>query len=165
MVNEVGATGQRAVGRTVAKKRPQDYTGQQKLRGEREKKDAIAEAAERMAMTDSPAALRNNEPIDYTEETRLANFPVEPVDVQVEVKPRKYKVRVVCDIEKMVFGREVIDPGDFDINGRLNEGVPPENAKMPLLGGLRFYDFEEGQEYIVDGPLYEHLRELNFIYE
>jgi hypothetical protein len=166
--NESGASGQRAVGRTQQRKRPQDYTGQEKLKGERDKAEQIEEAAERMAMADGPiTVLRNTEPVDYTDEAHLASVPVDELatDPQVEVKPRRYKVRVVCDIEQMTFRREVLDPGDFDYRGRLNPGVDMAVAKMPLLGGLRYYDFEEGKEYIVDEPLYQHLRALGFIYE
>src|SRR5271170_2595631 len=128
--NNEGAAGQRAVGRTQQKKRPQDYTGQMKVQGERERADEIEEAAQRMAMTDAPvaAAVRNAEPVDLTDEYRLAHFPVEPQEVQVEVKPRRYKVRVVCDIEQMVYGREVVDPGDFGPDGRLNPGVDAATA-------------------------------------
>jgi hypothetical protein len=166
--NESGASGQRAVGRTQQRKRPQDYTGQEKLKGERGRAEQIEEAAERMAMADGPiTVLRNSDPVDYTDEARRNAAPPVPLqdDPQVEVKPRRYKVRVVCDIEQMTFRREILDPGDFDYRGRLNEGVDPALARMPLLGGLNYYDFEEGKEYIVDEPLYQHLRLLGFIYE
>jgi hypothetical protein len=111
-------------------------------------------AAEQMTMAEQAKAQANSDTMDYTDANRPMPEPL-PVVETVPVKPRVHKIRVVAPIEDMVFGKEVIDPGDFS---------DPSNPRMPVIGSLKHYDFEEGREYLVDDDMYNHLSELGYIY-
>lgn len=104
-----------------------------------------------------PEILENNE--SESELYDNADIPLpEPkqnsVQSAVDVQRRKVIVRVNSKIEQMTFGREVIDPGDRDAN-------PPRD---PVLGNLRFYDFEENHRYKVPVDLALHLEEKGYLY-
>lgn len=97
---------------------------------------------------------RTKEVTDYTDAARPKVEPMPAANVPHE--PREYVVRLVASIENMTFGREIIDPGDFS---------DPANPRMPMVGGLKSYNFIENKLYKVDEPLYQHLRELGYLYE
>lgn len=79
-------------------------------------------------------------------------------DVDVQVVAKKEAIRVNFPIEDMTYGREVIDPGDFDeLTGVF--------TRAPRLGNLRILNFEEGRKYIVDKDVADHLRSLGYINE
>lgn len=128
--------------------------------------EELAAAAERMAVATEAAVVSNSEVIDMTDEGRKAQAKIEALQAQpvgpVEVKPQVHRVRVLADIEDMVFGREVIDPGNYADP----DFVPgTTDLRMPTLGALRFYNFLEGREYIVDHDMYLHLKSLDYIWD
>jgi hypothetical protein len=140
------------------RKNPRDMTG--KL-DEKQKLAAQAElelAAERLAMATEAAVVSNSDVIDMTDEGRAARAIEEQQfenDSPVEVKPQKHRVRVLADIEDMVFGRLVINPGD----------LTADPVVYPEVGPLRFYNFQEGREYVVDHDMYLHLKSLDYIWD
>jgi len=136
------------------RKRPADMTGREKERLAAEAEEAQELEAERMAMATATRAVKNRAVVDYTDAARVKPEPV-PVP-EIDVTPRVHTIRVVADIEQMTFGRDVIDPGDLS---------DPDNPRMPTLGSLKFYDFEEGIQYRVDHDLYLHLKSLGYLYE
>lgn len=82
---------------------------------------------------------------------------INSVQAAVDVQKRKVIIRVNSKIEDMVFGREVLDEGVFDREH-------PENNREPLLGNLRFYNFDEGHKYKVPIDLALHLEEKGYLY-
>lgn len=151
----------RAASPRTQRKRPGDLTGtrSQKMAAdvakqrEQDAKDdtaaVAAERAEKLATTVSfvPRTADDVELEDEVEE-----------DVEVEVRPKTEFIRVNFPIESMTYGREVLNPGDWD----------EENArwaKAPVLGNLQTYDFEEGVRYEVSADMADHLRSLGYVYE
>ena len=66
------------------------------------------------------------------------------------------RVRVSYPIEEMTFGKEVVDPGEFDETGLC--------TRLPVLGSLKIYTFAEGKEYRLTPDMAEHLRGLGYLY-
>lgn len=106
-----------------------------------------------MALSQPGRAKRTKTITDYTDAARPK---VAPRPAEAPHEPREYVVRLVASIENMTFGRDIIDPGDFS---------DPVNPRMPMVGGLKSYNFTEGTLYKVDEPLYLHLKELGYLYE
>lgn len=140
--------------RQAARKRPGDQTGREKEKLVLANQDEIAAAAEAMTMADQAKAAANSEVVDYTDEGRVKPEPV--LVPEVPVKPQKHKIRVVSGIEDMTFGREIIEPARVGEDGAVRDA---------LLGGLKYYTFEEGREYMVEHDMYVHLVELGYVYE
>jgi hypothetical protein len=143
----------------ATRKSPRDMTGKLDEKQKQAAADALAEQAERVAMSTAAAVVRNSDVIDMTDEGRRARAIEEQAEINegpVEVLPQKHRVRVLADIEDMVFGREVINPGDYS---------DPDNIVYPEVGSLRFYNFQEGREYIVDHDMYMHLKSLDYIWD
>ncbi len=67
------------------------------------------------------------------------------------------RVRVSYPIEEMTFGKEVVDPGEFDETGLC--------TRLPVLGSLKVYSFKEGAEYRLTPDMAEHLRGLGYLYD
>ena len=67
------------------------------------------------------------------------------------------RVRVSYPLEEMTFGREVVDPGEFDDTGLC--------TRLPVLGALRTYSFAEGREYRLRPDMAEHLRGLGYLFD
>jgi hypothetical protein len=135
-------------------KAPTDLTGRADERLRTEHADEISEQAEHMAMVQAGQRRRKGQVHDFRDASRPKVAP-KPVAPEPTVK-RDYQVRMLADIENMTFGREIIDAGDFS---------NPNSPRMPILGSLKTYTFKEGEEYIVDQPLYEHLSALGYIYD
>lgn len=140
--------------RQAARKRPGDMTGREKEKLTLANADEIALQAEHMTMAEQAKAQANSEVVDYTEEGRPK--PVAVLEPEVPVKPQKHKIRVVAPIEDMTYGRTVIEPARVGEDGAVRDA---------LLGGLNYYSFEEGREYMVDHDMYVHLVELGYVYE
>jgi hypothetical protein len=142
--------------RGAPRRSPRDLTGRTDDDLKRAHADEIEQAGQEMAMATAapPSRKRSKEVTDYTDAARPK---VEPKPVfEQPAEPREYVVRLVASIEDMTFGREIIDPGDFS---------DPNSPRMPLLGGLKTYNFTEGKLYKVDEPLYLHLRDLGYLYD
>ena len=133
---------------------PRDLTGREDERLKREKADAIEQAGAEMAMAAPARRKRSRQVTDYTDAARPKPSPV-PVTIE-PAEPRTYIVRLVASIDDMTFGREIIDAGDF---------TDPSNPRMPIIGGLKTYNFIEGHQYKVDEALYQHLKGLGYLYE
>jgi hypothetical protein len=94
--------------------------------------------------------------VDYTG-TQTPDVPeVEEVE-EVEAKPKTERIRVNFEVQDMTFGREVLDPGEFDAHGVM--------LRAPRLGNLRTYNFEPGRWYIVPADVAAHLRYIGYIDE
>jgi hypothetical protein len=145
--------GQPRAGRGT-RKGPTDLTGREDERLRNAHSDEVAEAAEHMAMIQAGERRRKGSVHDFRDSSRAKVEP-KPVTIEPSVK-RDYQVRILADIDEMTFGRDIIDPGDLS---------DPDNPRMPVLGGLKTYSFKEGEEYIVDEPLYVHLSSLGYIYD
>ena len=65
-------------------------------------------------------------------------------------------VRVSYPIEQMTYGKEVVDPGAFDESGLC--------TRLPVLGALKMYSFEEGREYRMTPEMAGHLRAQGYLY-
>lgn len=149
-----GQTGNRA--RNV-KPRPGDATGMLKYKGEREKEEAQErEAAEAAVAQQQEQAVRRTTVVDMTKEAFRKHVDEAKANVEdVEMsQPREHVIRVVADIEDMIFGKDVEvhideDPEKSYINDR----------------GLRKMSFEEGVEYRVDHDVYLHLKELDYLWD
>lgn len=157
-----------------AKPNPRDYTGVVKARLEAEVADEQAERAEEVTLMAQTAARRRaTEVVDYTEGGHAAPVQVQPgpqrgvisdalaaqieeIDGEVEVGPKKVRIRVNSPIEDMTYGRQVLKEAVLDERGYLVE--PPQ------LGNLQFYSFEEGVTYLVPLELAIHLDELGYVY-
>ncbi len=66
-------------------------------------------------------------------------------------------IRVAYPIEEMTFGREVVDPGEYNEYG--------EQTRPPVLGPLRTFTFKEGTRYRVHPEHAAHLRQLGYLHE
>ena len=66
------------------------------------------------------------------------------------------RVRVSYPIEDMTFGKEVVDPGQTDDTGAY--------TRLPVLGPLKMYSFEEGREYRMTPDMADHLRKQGYLY-
>lgn len=66
------------------------------------------------------------------------------------------KIRVSYPLEQMTFGREIVDPGQFDEDGLC--------TRPPVLGSLKVYSFNEGEEYMATPDMASHLRSLGYLY-
>lgn len=140
--------------RRTTRKGPTDLTGRTDEKLKAEHQADLDAKAEQMAMVDTTKRSASRELIDYTDEARPKTAP-RPV-IEEPKNPKKYKIRVLADIDRMTFGKEIIDHGDF---------TDPNNPRMPQLGALKEYNFQEGREYLVDEALYIHLRDLGYVYE
>jgi hypothetical protein len=142
------------------RKNPRDMTGKLDEKNKAAVAEELALAAERMALATEAAAVTNSEVVDMTNEGRKAQAKLEQLAAEpegpVEVKPKVHRVRVLADIEDMVLGRDVIDPGDYS---------DPNNIRYPEIGPLRYFNFQEGREYLVDHDVYEHLKNLDYIWD
>lgn len=136
------------------RKHPGDMTGKRQESAKRDAAEELEAIGEQMAMTQSVKSARAKGLVDYTDAARPK--PALITDVVEPDVPREHIIRVVADIEDMVYGREVIDAGDFS---------DPDHVKLPVLGGLKHYDFKEGTPYKVDHDMYLHLQRLEYIYE
>lgn len=131
------------------RKRPTDLTGKQTEELNEKLKVERAEAASRVAMVTAAREVESNEIVDYFPES---DKPLPQLEVrEVEVNDPGRIIRVNTDIDKMVFGREVVDPGD------MTAGRPA------IMGPIKFWDFKEGQAYRVSKDMAEHLDRLGYL--
>jgi hypothetical protein len=131
-------------------KRPADYTGRLTEKLNDEQKAEKQEAAARVAMVTAAAVGAKDEVIDLTH----SDVPMpEVLPQQVEVNTPFRMIRVNTAIDQMTYGRQVIDPGDYEAN-------PPRPA---IMGPMKYYSFEEGQLYRVPKDVAEHLEGLGYI--
>jgi hypothetical protein len=136
---------------------PADLTGREDDRLRRENADAIEQAGATMALAGGTAARKTSKTVtDYTDAARPKVSPVPVAPISTE--PREYVVRLVASIENMTFGKDVVDPGEYDEQLRTY-------TRAPQVGALKHYDFTEGRLYKVDEPLYLHLKELGYLYD
>ena len=66
------------------------------------------------------------------------------------------RVRVSFPIEQMTWGKEITDPGEQDETGAY--------TRLPVLGALRTFTFEEGREYRMNPEMAQHLRQQGYLY-
>lgn len=140
-------------------KRPGDATGiaDEKLKIVHE--EELLRQAESMAMVNRVAAVQNSEVVDLTEEARLEEIKAAAEAAlqaeQVPVKKRKYRVRVIADVEDMTLGKHVITPAEVGQDGEFKDAH---------LGGLNTVTLREGRQYDVDEDMYNHLKHLGYLY-
>jgi hypothetical protein len=131
------------------RKRPTDKTGIDTERLNEELKAERAEAAQRVAMVNDAREAASNEIIDYFPQS---DKPLPKLEVHaVEINDPGRIIRVNTDIDQMVFGREVTDPGDI------------EAGRPPVMGPIKFWNFKEGQPYRVSKDMAEHLDRLGYL--
>src|SRR5216683_4993105 len=93
------------------RKRPGDKTGVETERLNEELKAERTEAAQRIAMVNAAREEESNEVVDYFPQS---DKPLPKLEVrEVEINDPGRIIRVNSDIDQMVFGREVVDPGDI----------------------------------------------------
>lgn len=131
------------------RKRPADHTGVQMQRQAKDNSEAIKERAAELGMIQAQIDdERTNEVVDLTGSQEPA--PVAEVK-PIEVSRPDRTIRVVCDIEEMTFGRQVI-PGS------------EEQGTVARAGSLQTYSFEEGRQYKVPWDVAEHLQKLGYLH-
>lgn len=136
------------------RKRPTDFTGKQTEELNEAKKVEKAEAAQRVAMVTAEAEAASNEIVDYFPQS---GKPLPQLEVrEVEVNDPGRIIRVNTDIDQMVFGREVVDPGDLT-------NPDPSLHRAPVMGPIKFWNFKEGQAYRVNKDMAEHLQRLGYL--
>lgn len=135
-------------------KHPMDYTGRQTSKAQQDHADEVEAAAEQMSMIQVVKPRRRTGKVhDFTADNR----PREPVKAAAEpAKPKKYQVRILADIDQMTFGHQWIDQPEYDDNGVM--------VRAAGIGPLWTESFKEGEEYIIDEPLYLHLVKLGYVY-
>jgi hypothetical protein len=136
-------------------KHPMDYTGREDERLKAVHADEVEQAAEQMAMATGVTVVRpkRGKVHDYSAEARPKPQPFnQPVPEETN---QKYQVRILADIDQMTFGREIVEPPDF---------TDPMNPRPGIVGPLLVFNFKEGEEYIVDKPVYERLVQLGYVY-
>jgi hypothetical protein len=125
-----------------------DFTGQQGLKLAETKKEELKEAATRMAVVSEIEQQVEDSIIDYTN-------PIEPVvEVQVREVKQNSPERIIIanqDLDKVVWGRIVENPGDPD------KGIPP------VMGPMNMRSFKEGQRYKVEAAFAEHLNQKGYL--
>lgn len=153
-------------GPRTQRKRPGDLTGIRKQRGEAEHSEELATKQAEMALANARQTARQlDEVIDYTDDERSLFTPQHedfenadtPLPEQyasdaIDVTKPTTEIRVNTKIEDMTFGRQVLDPGDRD------------EGRDPVLGNLRYFNFDEGQRYNVPTALALHLDELGYLW-
>lgn len=133
-----------------SRKRAADFTGRLNEKLTADKQVEKQEAATRVAMATAVAEEEHNTIVDYTH----SGEPIPEVVVRsVEVNSPFRIIRVNQNIDQMTYGREVLDPGDYNAN-------PPRPA---INGPMKYYTFEEGQPYRVPKEIADHLNSLGYI--
>jgi hypothetical protein len=136
--------------RAPSRKRAADFTGRQTEKLEQQKLSERIEASQRIAMVNAELADAKNDIVDYTN----SDEPLPQVEVRTaEVNTPFRMIRVNCNLPQMTYGREVLDPGDYQSN-------PPRPA---IMGPMKFYNFEEGQLYRVPKEVADHLNNKGYI--
>lgn len=136
--------------RGPSRKRPADFTGRKTEQLQEDRKAEIIEASQRIALVNAELKEEKSQVIDYTDSTD----PLPQVEIQAaEVNTPYRMIRVNSDITDMTYGREVLDPGDFNAS-------PP---RAPRMGSMKMYSFAEGQLYRVPKEVAEHLERLGYI--
>lgn len=144
------------------RKRPGDLTGVQgqALAAEAARLKAETTTQARNSLEAQRVAKLTDE-VDYTSEARQKEREAVEAGValegEVEVREKTRRIRVNYPVDDMTFGREVLGEAEFDERGNM--------TRMPVLGPLRSYTFEEGRWYTVDAELADHLAYLGYIYE
>lgn len=131
------------------RKRPADLTGVQMQQKTKENAEELKERSRELGMIQQAISDEKQELVDLTGsgEPEPREAQVKPIDVS---RPDRI-IRVVCDIDQMTFGREVIPANE-------------ENGTLAHAGSLRMYSFEEGRQYKVNGDLADHLEQLGYLY-
>ena len=66
-------------------------------------------------------------------------------------------VRFRREVEEMSFGRTVIAQPVYDNDGQLRKGA--------VLGGIRYFSFDEGRRYQIPREMAEHLHLRGIVYD
>lgn len=138
----------------TTKPRPGDVTGLRRQQQAVEHEVELAERADQISMTQQADAHRKqHEIVDYSG----AETPLPEPELDEAELAEPYKIfRASCDIEDMVYGREV----------RVERGLGQDGEEHEFLvpGALRTFSFEEGRQYRVPRALYEHLDARGYVY-
>jgi len=133
-----------------SRKRAADFTGKTNERLQQERSAELQEAASRVALATVAAEEEKNIVVDYTG----SDEPIPEVELRkVEVASPFRMIRVNQDVDQMTYGREVIDPGDYNAD-------PPRPA---VMGPMKYYTFKEGVVYRVPKEVADHLNEIGYI--
>jgi hypothetical protein len=134
----------------TSRKRAADHTGRLNERLQSEHATELKEAASRVALATAVAEEEKNIVVDYTDSTE----PIPEVEIKaVQVSSPYRMIRVNQNIDQMTYGREVLDPGDYQSN-------PPRAA---IMGPMKYYTFEEGVVYRVPKDVADHLNDLGYL--
>lgn len=138
-------------------KRPGDLTG---VRGQQLTKETAVQKAEAASQAETALAEQKqaklNSVVDYTGQQTPASAAVVE-ETEIEARPKFERIRVNFPIDDMTFGKEVLDEGEQDERGNW--------TRLPTLGSLRSYTFEEGVYYDVPTDVAGHLRGIGYIWE
>jgi hypothetical protein len=151
-----GTQGARNASPRTQAKRPGDLTGIRSQQLTKETAAAKAEAASQVETALAEERAKKLETVvDYTGEQTPKTEVVE--ETEVEVRPKTERIRVNFPLPDMTFGKEVLDEGEQDERGNW--------TRLPTLGSLRTYNFEEGVYYIVPKDVADHLRTIGYLWE
>ena len=137
-----------ATGRYSAPKAPTDLTGRRGIQLQKERDEEKAREAAELAARNPGQKDVGLDDKGIHPETGRHGGDDDPDAVE--------HVRVSYPIEEMTFGKEVIDPGEFDDTGLC--------TRPPVLGSLKMYSFEEGREYRMTPEMAGHLRQQGYLY-
>jgi len=137
----------------ASRKRAADFTGQQQLKLQEERKTELLEASERIALVTSQQKAAREEIVDLTN----SDEPLPAVEIrQAEVNTPFRLVRTNQDIDQMTYGREVLDPGDYN--------NPDHNLRRPaIMGPVKMYSFKEGQLTRIPREVADHLNDKGYL--
>jgi hypothetical protein len=137
-----------AAGRYSAPKAPTDLTGRKGVQLAKEEEERKAREAAELAAKDPGRKDVGLDDKGVHPETGRHGGGDDPGATE--------HVRVSFPIEEMTFGKEVVDPGEFDDTGLC--------TRLPVLGPLKMYSFEEGREYRMTPEMAGHLRQQGYLF-
>jgi hypothetical protein len=118
-----------------------------------EQRDAklAQEAADKARLREVEDFTKKNTVIDYSG----ADVPLpEPEKAESDEPYRVITIKYA--IEQMAFGREVLVDAEYNEHG--------ECTRPAQLGGIRFFDFDEGRRYNVPRAMADHLDERGLVW-
>ena len=83
--------------------------------------------------------------------------PLPESGVNTDPKSPEVVVRFRREVEEMAFGRTVVAQPVYDNDGQLRKGA--------VLGGIRYFSFDEGRRYEIPREMAEHLHLRGIVYD
>lgn len=136
--------------------KPGDFTAMEKQKLEREHQQEQAVRAQELSMQEraEQEQVRGDEVVaDYftTASSPLPEFRAGDEDGDLPYRDVRFKIGV----EQMAYGREIVREPEFNEHGEL--------TKDAELGGIRYFDFDEGRMYRLPREMADYLDAKGFL--